>query len=228
MRKILIVEDDVSISENIAEYLAHTEPTLTTEICHDAFTAFARAASDSEIVLIVLDIGLPGLDGINLCQRLRNIGWTNPVIMLTARDTIEDKVRGLESGADDYLIKPFSLAELLARIRVQLRHLDEHPSQQVLKVADLTANLHTWEFFRAGQPLKLNATTAKILICLMKKSPGIVTKQELIEEVWSTPPSPETLRSYLYLLRNAVDKPFEKNLLHTIAGVGWTLREREN
>ncbi len=227
MRKILIVEDDVHISQNIAEFLNFSDPGLTAEICHDGFSAFAKAAADDSISLIVLDIGLPGLDGINLCQRLRNIGWTKPVIMLTARDTVEDKVRGLESGADDYLIKPFSLTELLARIRVQLRHLDQKTVQQVLQVGDLSANLHTWEFSRAGNPLKLNATLAKILVILMKKSPGVVTRQELIEAVWTTPPTNETLRSHLYLLRNAIDKPFDHPLLHTISGIGWTLRENK-
>ena len=227
MRKILIVEDDVHISQNIAEFLNFSEPGLIAEICHDGFSAFAKAAGDESIALIVLDIGLPGIDGINLCQRLRNIGWIKPVIMLTARDTVEDKVRGLESGADDYLIKPFSLTELLARIRVQLRHLDQKNAQELLQVANLSANLHTWEFSRGGTRLKLNATLAKILVILMKKSPGVVTRQELVERVWTTPPTNETLRSHLYLLRNVIDKPFDRPLLHTIAGIGWTLRENK-
>lgn len=227
MRKILIVEDDVHISRNIAEFLHFSDPGLVAEICHDGFSVFAKAANDETIALIVLDIGLPGLDGINLCQRLRNIGWMKPIIMLTARDTVEDKVRGLESGADDYLIKPFSLTELLARIRVQLRHLDQKVAPERLQVADLSANLHTWEFSRAGHALKLNATLAKILILLMKKSPGVVTRQELIDAVWTTPPTNETLRSHLYLLRNAIDKPFDRPLLHTISGIGWTLRESQ-
>ena len=144
--------------------------------------------------------------------------------MLTARDTVPDRVRGLESGADDYLVKPFALAELHARIRAQLRRSEAEAAPSVLTVGDLTLNLRMWTVERAGQSVKLNATAMKILALLMKKSPTVVTKEELAREVWGTPPSAETIRSHLYMLRNAVDKPFEKPLIKTITGVGWTLR----
>ena len=176
------------------------------------------------MALAVLDIGLPGLDGLSLTRRLREIGWKKPIIMLTARDTVPDRVRGLESGADDYLVKPFALAELHARIRAQLRRSEVEAAPSVLTVGDITLNLRMWTVERAGQSVKLNVTAMKILALLMKKSPTVVTKEELAREVWGTPPSAETIRSHLYMLRNAVDKPFEKPLIKTIAGVGWTLR----
>lgn len=226
MKKILIAEDDPDIGSNVADYIAFSDTALHAEVVAEGFDAFSRAATDPAVSLLVLDIGLPGLDGIQVCRRLRNIGWTKPVIMLTARDTIEDRVRGLECGADDYLIKPFSLAELLARIRAQLRRQEQNPGTgQILQVSDLVANLHTWEFSRAGQALKLNPTLAKILIMLMKASPGVVTRQTLADALWQSPPSDETLRTHIYRLRQTIDKPFGSALLHTVAGVGWALRE---
>lgn len=224
MQKILIVEDDRDIAANIADYLQGVDPMLSVVVKHEGFDGFSAAATDDTVTLAVLDIGLPGLDGLNLTRRLREIGWEKPIIMLTARDTVPDRVRGLESGADDYLVKPFSLAELHARIRAQLRRSDRETAPAVLAVGDLTLDLRMWTVERAGMPVKLNATAMKILTLLMKKSPMVVTKEELAREVWGTPPSAETIRSHLYMLRNAVDKPFEKSLIKTIAGVGWTLR----
>lgn len=224
MQKILIVEDDRDIAANIADYLQEVDPTLSVVVKHEGFDGFSAAATDESVALAVLDIGLPGLDGLSLTRRLREIGWKKPIIMLTARDTVPDRVRGLESGADDYLVKPFALAEFHARIRAQLRRSEVEAAPSVLTVGDLTLNLRMWTVECAGQSVKLNATAMKILALLMKKSPTVVTKEELAREVWGTPPSAETIRSHLYMLRNAVDKPFEKHLIKTIAGVGWTLR----
>lgn len=224
MQKILIVEDDRDIAANIADYLQEVDPTLSVVVKYEGFDGFSAAATDESVALAVLDIGLPGLDGLSLTRRLREIGWKKPIIMLTARDTVPDRVRGLESGADDYLVKPFALAEFHARIRAQLRRSEVDAAPSVLTVGDLTLNLRMWTVERAGQSVKLNATAMKILALLMKKSPTVVTKEELAREVWGTPPSAETIRSHLYMLRNAVDKPFENPLIKTIAGVGWTLR----
>ncbi len=224
MQKILIVEDDADIAANIADYLQAVDPTLSTVVKHEGFDGFSAAATDETVALAVLDIGLPGLDGLNLTRRLREIGWKKPIIMLTARDTVPDRIRGLESGADDYLIKPFSLAELHARIRAQLRRSETDEAPSVLVVGDLKLNLRLWSVERAGQPVKLNATAMKILALLMKKSPAVVTKEELAREVWGTTPTAETIRSHLYMLRNAVDKPFATALVKTVPGVGWTMR----
>ena len=224
MQKILIVEDDRDIAANIADYLQEVDPTLSVVVKYEGFDGFSAAATDESVALAVLDIGLPGLDGLSLTRRLREIGWKKPIIMLTARDTVPDRVRGLESGADDYLVKPFALAEFHARIRAQLRRSEVDAAPSVLTVGDLTLNLRMWTVERAGQSVKLNATAMKILALLMKKSPTVVTKEELAREVWGTPPSAETIGSHLYMLRNAVDKPFENPLIKTIAGVGWTLR----
>lgn len=225
MQKILIVEDEEAIADNIAEYLRGVDASLSTVVCRDGFAGFSAAANDDTIALAVLDIGLPGLDGINLCRRLREIGWKRPIILLTALDTVPDKVRGFESGADDYLVKPFSLAELYARIKAQLRRSEQSVPQAVLRVADLMVNVQLWTVERAGQPIKLNATAMRILMLLMKKSPAVVTREDLAREVWAGSPSAETVRSHMYMLRNAIDKPFDKPLLITLPGVGWALRE---
>lgn len=224
MQKILVVEDDADIAANIADYLQSMDPTLQVEVKHDGFDGFSAAATDDTVALAVFDIGLPGMDGLNLTKRLRALGWKKPVIMLTARDTVPDRVRGLESGADDYLVKPFSLAELHARIRAHLRRSEFETMPSVLRVEDLWLDLRMWTVQRAGVPVKLNVTAMKILALLMKKSPMVVTKEELADEVWGASPSAETVRSHMYMLRNAVDKPFEKPLIKTIPGVGWTLR----
>ena len=225
MQKILIVEDDVDISSNIADYLQSIDSSLCVVVRHEGFDGFSTAANDDTIALAVVDIGLPGMDGLNLTRRLRGIGWKKPIIMLTALDTVPDRVRGLESGADDYLVKPFSLAELHARIRAQLRRSETDQPPSLLRVGDLMLNLSMWTVERAGAPIKLNATGMKILALLMRQSPKVVTKDEMAREVWGTPPTAETLRSHLYMLRNAVDKPFEKPLIKTIPGIGWTLRD---
>ena len=198
MQKILIVEDDRDIAANIADYLQEVDPTLSVVVKYEGFDGFSAAATDESVALAVLDIGLPGLDGLSLTRRLREIGWKKPIIMLTARDTVPDRVRGLESGADDYLVKPFALAEFHARIRAQLRRSEVDAAPSVLTVGDLTLNLRMWTVERAGQSVKLNATAMKILALLMKKSPTVVTKEELAREVWGTPPSAETIRSHLY------------------------------
>ncbi len=227
MHTILIIEDDADIARNIAEYLKGIDPTLTTLISRDGFDGFSQAAGDDRIDLAVLDVGLPGMDGIEVCKRLRAVGWEKPIIILTALDTVPDRVRGLESGADDYLVKPFSLAELHARIRAQLRRHDERLPQTLLRVADLKLDLSRWEATRAGNPVKLSANAMKVLACLMKKSPAVVTREELAHEVWNDRlPSAETIRSHVYMVRNAVDAGYETPLIHTVQGVGWTVREK--
>lgn len=170
MQKILIVEDDRDIAANIADYLQEVDPTLSVVVKYEGFDGFSAAATDESVALAVLDIGLPGLDGLSLTRRLREIGWKKPIIMLTARDTVPDRVRGLESGADDYLVKPFALAEFHARIRAQLRRSEVDAAPSVLTVGDLTLNLRMWTVERAGQSVKLNATAMKILALLMKKA----------------------------------------------------------
>ncbi len=226
MRKILVIEDEKAIAQNIADYLKGVDPTLTVLLTHDGIDGFSLAAQDDAIELLVLDIGLPGLDGIEVCKRLRDIGWNKPIIMLTALDTVPDRVKGLDSGADDYLVKPFSLAELHARIRARLRRIENTEASSVLRVADLTLDTRLWKVTRAGRPIHLSANAMKVLAYLMKKSPAVVTREELMHEVWNNRfATPETIRSHVYMVRTAVDAEGEKALIHTIKPVGWAIRE---
>jgi len=183
-------------------------------------------AATSHYDLIVLDVMLPGLDGFTLCRRLREDARRDtPVIMLTARDQLDDRLQGFRSGADDYLLKPFALSELAARIEAVLRR-SQGGGRRELQVADLSYNLDTLEVSRAGKPLKLNPIGLKLLAVLMQKSPHVVRRDVLEEAVWGDDcPDSDSLRSHVHQLRQVIDKPFGSSLLHTVHGVGYKLAE---
>lgn len=219
---ILIVDDNVDILYNVRDYLVIKGFTVETAL--NGADALDRLKNRS-YSLCVLDIGLPLIDGLSICQLLRREGNRIPILMLTARDSIDDRVRGLEVEADDYLIKPFALKELAARIEALLRR--SYGSQKdVLQVADLTFNVKTLQVSRAGIPIKLNPICLGILKELMVKSPAVVSRSRLETVVWNgSPPDSDSLRANLYLLRKAVDKPFDTALIQTHPGLGWSLSE---
>ena len=179
--------------------------------------------------LIVLDIMLPGVDGYQVCKRLRDDARSEvPILMLTARDALEDRLTGLRAGADDYLVKPFALSELVARIEAILRRSSGGKKHQ-LKVADLVYDLDTLDITRADQPLKLNPLTMKLLAILMQKSPAVVRREALEEALWGDDsPDSDSLRSHIHQLRQVIDKPFATPLLHTLHGVGYRLADKDN
>lgn len=224
MRRILLVEDDEDIRSNIEDYFQGCAPDIEVQSAGEGFDGLLVAAQDPSVACLILDLGLPDLDGIEVCRRLRAMGWKRSILMLTARDALEDRIKGLNVGADDYIVKPFALAELLARVRASLRREDVQ-SGSILAIGDLTLNTDTHEVIRAGKKISLTATGYKILEVLMLKSPAIVDREELARIVWPTTlPTAENIRSHLYLLRNAIDKPFPVPLLHTLPGTGWCLR----
>lgn len=222
MTRILVVDDVEDIRINLSEYL--------TLKGYEVETASTSAEADEKLRenppdLVLLDVGLPGRNGMALCRSWRTDRFRMPVIMLTARDAVDDRVTGLESGADDYVVKPFALREVAARIEAQLRRANAH-EKRILKVGDLTLDLDGRRATRAGIEVKLNPTTLKILTVLMKRSPGIVSREALESAVWgSETPASDSLRSNLYLLRQAVDKPFEHALIKTHPGLGWSIEE---
>ncbi len=219
---ILIVDDNVDILYNVRDYLVIKGFTVETAL--NGADALDRLKKRS-YSLCVLDIGLPLIDGLSICQLLRREGNRIPILMLTARDSIDDRVRGLEVGADDYLIKPFALKELAARIEALLRRSYGN-QKDVLQVADLTFNVKTLQVSRAGIPIKLNPICLGILKELMVKSPAVVSRSRLETVVWNgSPPDSDSLRANLYLLRKAVDKPFDTALIQTHPGLGWSLSE---
>jgi DNA-binding response OmpR family regulator len=172
---------------------------------------------------------LPGIDGLQVCKRLReDAGRDTPIIMLTARDALADRLQGLGAGADDYLVKPFALSELVARIEAVLRR-SQGSRKNKLQVGDLQYDLDTLQATRAGQPLRLNPIGHKLLAILMQKSPAVVRREQLEEALWGNDvPDSDSLRSHIHQLRQVLDKPFATPLLHTVHGVGFRLAESEH
>lgn len=224
--RILVVEDNVDILSNVLDYLALKG--YTTDCARDGMSGLHLAATE-HYDLIVLDIMLPGIDGYQLCERLRNDMHLNtPIIMLTARDTLDDRLNGLRAGADDYLVKPFDLSELVARIEAVLRRTHGQGNRR-LEVGGLVYDLDTLHIERDGVPLKLNPIGLKLLEMLMRRSPAVVRREALEEMLWGEDlPDSDSLRSHIHQLRQVIDKPFGRPLLQTVHGVGFRLMESAN
>lgn len=224
---VLIVEDHHDLAENLFDYLEPRGYTL--DYAADGVAGLQQALAES-FDAIVLDVMLPGMDGLQVCRRFREESRRNvPILMLTARDQIEDKLKGFEAGADDYLVKPFSLQELEARLQALYRRARNLGQDAVLKVADLEFDTQTYEVSRQGKQIRLSATSRKLLALLMRKSPAVVTREEIERELWDDePPEGEVLRAHVYVLRNAIDKPFDSHLLHTVHGEGYRMVEPGN
>lgn len=220
---ILLVEDHQDIAENIADYFeAHGD---RVECASDGVTGLQLARSGRHDV-IVLDLMLPGIDGIELCRQLRtDTQLRTPILMLTAKDLLSDKVTGFDAGADDYLIKPFSLLELAVRLKALLRrHAPTATARPIIEIADLKFDLNTLSAERDSQPVKLNPTTRRLLALLMQNTHRVVTREELEHTLWGDQPPPgDVLRAHMHALRVAIDKGFEPRLLHTIHGTGYRL-----
>ncbi|MFC0711077.1 response regulator transcription factor [Azorhizophilus paspali] len=221
--RILVIEDNRDILANVLDYLELKG--YTVDCAQDGLSGLHLAAT-GQYDLIVLDIMLPGIDGYQVCERLRHdAGSETPIIMLTARDALDDRLQGLNSGADDYLLKPFALSELVARIEAVLRRTQGSRKRQ-LQVGDLIYDLDTLNVSRAGKQLRLNPIGYKLLAILMQKSPAVVRREFLENALWGDDlPESDSLRSHIHQLRQALDKPFDKPLLHTIHGVGYRLTE---
>jgi DNA-binding response OmpR family regulator len=221
---ILIIEDNKDIAENIADYFEPLGQTL--DFAADGLTGLHLAVT-KRFDVIVLDLMLPGMDGITLCQKLRQEGKMNtPVIMLTARDQLDDKLMGFQAGADDYLVKPFSIKELEVRIQALFKRSKTSSADTNLVVADLDYNPETLEAHRSGQKLELNPIQRRLLELLMQNSRRVVTREELEQHIWGDIlPDNDVLRTHIYSLRNIIDKPFSQKLLHTIHGAGYRLFE---
>lgn len=221
---ILIIEDNRNISEMVGEYLESKG--FEVDYAADGLDGY-RLASENSYDAIVLDLMLPRLDGLEVCRRLReDARKSTPVLMLTARDTLDDKLTGLSVGADDYLTKPFSVLELEARLKVLIRRERRQVGAEILKVADLTLDPASLRVSRAGEELLLSPIGLKLLTILMRESPRVVSRQEIEREIWGNSlPDSDTLRSHLYNLRKVMDKPFDKQLLHTVQSAGYRIAD---
>lgn len=221
LMRILIIEDDRDLAANLVDYLEARG--YMVDAAGDGLTGLHLAATQA-FDAIVLDLGLPGLDGRELCRRLRAGGNATPLVMLTARGELEDRVGGLELGADDYMVKPVSLRELEARVRAQIRRARGGLDAPLLQVADLVLDDRTMTVSRAGTEIPLTRLDYQLLRVLMRESPAVVSRARLEAEVWGDhPPETDTLRAHIHRLRKAVDRPFVQPLLHTIHGVGYRL-----
>ena len=222
---ILVVEDNRDIAENIADYFEPRGHTLDFAI--DGLMA-VKLASEQRFDIIVLDLMLPRLGGMEVCRQLRQVHHLQtPILMLTAKDQLEDKLQGFASGADDYLVKPFSLKELEARLLALIKRAQGQTTSRTLRVADLEYNLDTRQALRAGITLELNPTLRSLLELLMKKSPGIATREEMEDLIWGDhPPDKDILRTHIYNLRTIIDKPYSTKLLKTVHGTGYRLADQ--
>jgi DNA-binding response OmpR family regulator len=225
--KILLVEDNKDLALNITEFFECKG--IIVDYAADGLTALNLLLSETYDV-VVLDITLPGMDGFSLCEKMRDSNRIDaPVIMLTARDREQDKLKGFSVGADDYMIKPFSLPELEARLVALIRRANQGVvGHKELVVADLVYNPETMNFKRGNVNLVLMPVPRKILVMLMQKANRVVTRQEIEQEIWhDNSPDSEVLRSHIYAIRQEINKDSSINLLHTIRGVGYLLGETE-
>lgn len=223
MLNVLLVEDDFDLAETVIDYLK-----LEAITCDYASNGMAglQLTEKNPYDVVLLDLNLPRLDGLRLCERLRSAGNDTPILMLTARDQLDDKLAGFEAGTDDYLVKPFELKELVARLQALAKR--RSGQTQILRCGDLIMNLKERTVMRAGRAIKLSPMGWQLLETLLRASPEIVSKQKLVASVWGDePPDSDSLKVHLFHMRRAIDAPFAAPLLHTIPGHGFAIREEQ-
>lgn len=224
--KILIIEDNPDIVANLYEYFEPQGHVLDNARTGPSGLALAF---ESNFDVIILDGMLPGLDGLEVCKLLRKGPNSNvPILMLTARDTTQDKVDGLYAGADDYLVKPYSLIELEARLQALHRRSSTNLDNQVKAFGDLQIDTALYSAYRNGQRLSLSPSLFKLLGVLVRAAPNVVTREVLERELWKEdPPMSDALRSHIHSLRQAVDKPFPESrpMIITVQGIGYRLAD---
>jgi len=222
MMKILLVEDE----ENVADFIRRglEEEGFVVDVSYDGKDGFVKATS-GEYDLMILDIMLPGVDGIDLCKLIRMKEIITPILMLTAKDTVEDKVKGLDSGADDYLTKPFSFDELLARIRALIRR--KSLSVEPLHCADLKLDPLKRKVSRAGKEIYLRPKEFALLEFLLRNKNMVMSRAEILKNVWGYDfdPSTNVVDVHINFLRDKIDREYEKKLIRTVRGAGYMIRE---
>ena len=222
--RVLLIEDDVTIARLLKEGLE--DESYAVDVANDGNEGYRTAAADDYDV-IILDIMLPGMNGYEVCRVLRNDGNKTPILMLTARDTERDIVEGLDTGADDYLAKPFSFDVLLARIRALLRRPNEK-LEEVLQAGDLKLDPSSKKVTRASQEISLTAKEYGVLEYLMRNKGKVLSKEQIISHVWDFDADvlPNNVELFIMFLRRKIDKPFKSKLIHTVSGFGYKLEEK--
>ncbi|MCT2535459.1 response regulator transcription factor [Aquibacillus koreensis] len=225
MSRILIVEDEPKLSRVLQLELSYEN--YDTEIAGDGKTAL-RLMEEQDWDLVLLDIMIPALSGMEVLRRIRKTDEDTPIILLTARDEIHDKVSGLDLGANDYITKPFQIEELLARIRVHLRKSQgKKNGENKLVVGYLTVDLDAHEVKHQGHPIDLTAREFDLLVCLLKNKNIVLTRDQLMENVWGYDYFGETnvVDVYIRYLRQKIDKHFDTTYIQTVRGVGYTIKD---
>ncbi|OED84186.1 response regulator transcription factor [Vibrio splendidus] len=219
--QLLLVEDDLDLATAVIDYLD-----LEDIQCDHAANGLAglNLIETNRYDAVILDLNLPKMNGLQVCENLRVQGIDTPVLMLTARDTLDDKLTGFSKGADDYLIKPFAMEELIVRAQVLAKRRSGQVSR--LSVSDLEIDLKQHQAYRASSPLKLSPTALKILEVLMRSSPNPVSRETIMQGVWGDDqPDSNSLKVHIFNLRKQVDAEQDNKLLHTIAGKGFAIKE---
>ena len=223
--RVLIVEDNHNLAANVVDYLKSHGHVV--DLAMDGVSGLHLAVT-GDFEAIVLDVGLPGMDGTELCRRLRAAQVATPVLMLSARGELEDRIGGFELGADDYLVKPIPLRELETRLRALVRRAQGGLGQARIQVADLVLDERTMSVTRAGKPIALAHLDYQLLRLLMRESPAVVPRARLESELWGEePPETDALRAHIYVLRRAIDHAFAPPLLHTVHSVGYRLARED-
>ncbi len=230
--RILVVEDDPGVRDSLRRSLAFNGFTVVTASDGVQGLAALDCAPGERPDAVLLDVMLPGIDGLEVCRRLRAAGDEIPVLMLTARDEVADRVAGLDAGADDYLPKPFALEELLARLRALLRRSHaaggaDPADLEVHRFADLAVNPATREVSRGDRQIRLTRTEFSLLEALIRRPRRVLTRAQLLDEVWGYdfPTTANSLEVYIGYLRRKTEEGGEIRLVHTVRGVGYVLRE---
>jgi two-component system, OmpR family, response regulator MprA len=222
--RVLVVDDDPAVRESLRRSLEFNG--YEVELAADGEQAL-RAIADSRPDAVVLDVMMPNLDGLATCRALRAAGDDVPVLMLTARDEVADRVAGLDAGADDYLPKPFALEELLARLRALLRRIGAGDSGPVLRLADLALDPASRDVTRGERPVRLTRTEFALLELLLRNQRRVLPRERILEEVWGYdfPTTANSLEVYVGYLRRKTEAMGEPRLIHTVRGVGYVARE---
>ncbi len=224
MALVLVVEDDAAVRRSVERALSYEGYQVITA---DDGMAGLLAVADKAPDLVVLDVMMPVLDGLAMCRRLRDAGDRTPILMLTARHELDDRVAGLDAGADDYLVKPFALEELLARVRALLRRSLPSDDAQSLRVGDLVLDPAARTVRRAGRPIDLTKTEFDLLELLMLNARIVLTRDTIYERIWGIDfeTSSNSLDVYVGYLRRKIETEGETRLIHTVRGVGYVVRE---
>ena len=223
MTSLLVVDDEPAVRRSLSRALGlEGYEVSTAQDGAEALDVLTRASYEA----VVLDVAMPGVDGIEVCRRLRAGGDRTPVLMLTARDAIDDRVAGLDAGADDYLVKPFALRELIARLRALMRRVAD-PAEPRLEFADLSLDRVTREVTRGGRSIELSRTEFSLLEMFLEHPRHVLTRSQIFERVWGYDfgPTSNSLGVYVGYLRRKLEADGEPRLIHTVRGVGYALRE---